>query len=438
MNEPQAPPATQPSSRTHQIQPSEPQHTTHSSKQAQDNDVDYSRRASNKASTILIELFAGAAGASVVSHNLSSNFDAVYMFELEDELRATLQRHYPHAIIMDDILKLLQPHNSLPTLLQSIIAHHGSDKRYLITGGFPCQDLSKANKHGQGLLGARSGLFAPLAVIVATLMKEAEDSIFFIENVPPREPHWRGELDRVFGVDSFIGQAHHIMPTLRTRLIWTNVTDLTMPAKTQQNKSSILDKGWISAPTALGFPGKERDRWATFTRPFGPGGPPEWKSGFTHLSLRTYVMNNLVVKADINEQQKQQLIKLIRDSDAFDPAYDKTVDCDIRGRLVTYINDTNHTIIRPLNGRERARALGYPYHKLHTQPDDPQPFSDHDWKVIATLGNAWPIPLIQHLMQQFVPQFVSGQNVRRLPVEFPHNNVKDIMDNIKQPPHGRR
>ena len=29
----------------------------------------------------------------------------------------------------------------------------------LLTGGLPCQDVSRANKEGEGLLGKRSGLF---------------------------------------------------------------------------------------------------------------------------------------------------------------------------------------------------------------------------------------------------------------------------------------
>lgn len=49
----------------------------------------------------------------------------------------------------------------------------------IITGGFPCQDISVAG-HGVGLVGERSGLFFEIVRII----KETEPTFIFLENVP--------------------------------------------------------------------------------------------------------------------------------------------------------------------------------------------------------------------------------------------------------------
>jgi DNA (cytosine-5)-methyltransferase 1 len=49
----------------------------------------------------------------------------------------------------------------------------------IITGGFPCQDLSVAGKRA-GLVGERSGLFWE----IARLVEETQTEYFIIENVP--------------------------------------------------------------------------------------------------------------------------------------------------------------------------------------------------------------------------------------------------------------
>jgi DNA (cytosine-5)-methyltransferase 1 len=50
----------------------------------------------------------------------------------------------------------------------------------IISGGFPCQDLSIANTNGKGLEGKRSGLFFE----VVRLIKECKPKFVFLENVP--------------------------------------------------------------------------------------------------------------------------------------------------------------------------------------------------------------------------------------------------------------
>jgi DNA (cytosine-5)-methyltransferase 1 len=60
----------------------------------------------------------------------------------------------------------------------------------VVSGGFPCQDVSAANRNAKGLDGARSGLWSEFARIIG----EARPKLAFIENSPALRS--RG-LDRV-------------------------------------------------------------------------------------------------------------------------------------------------------------------------------------------------------------------------------------------------
>lgn len=73
---------------------------------------------------------------------------------------------------------------------------HGDIKTYaptskydVICGGFPCTDISSANTKGEGLQGARSGLWFEMLRVIA----EVRPRYIVIENVPPMgngDRHW--------------------------------------------------------------------------------------------------------------------------------------------------------------------------------------------------------------------------------------------------------
>src|SRR5690554_8187299 len=83
--------------------------------------------------------------------------------EIDDHARTVLAHHFPEVTCYHDITKL-----------------DGRDLRGvdIISGGFPCQDLSVAGKRA-GLSGARSGLFFQLARVV----EEARPRLLVWENV---------------------------------------------------------------------------------------------------------------------------------------------------------------------------------------------------------------------------------------------------------------
>lgn len=106
-----------------------------------------------------VELCAGIGGFS------SPHTRPIAMVEKEASCRAILRRHYPDALILDDVLTS-GAHN-LPT--------HPRIAKF----GFPCQDLSVAGKRA-GLAGARSGLFYECMRIA----DELRPDYILWENVP--------------------------------------------------------------------------------------------------------------------------------------------------------------------------------------------------------------------------------------------------------------
>jgi len=67
----------------------------------------------------------------------------IWQIEKDPEARRVLAHHWPNVTRYEDV-------NTVGVLLE---------RPDLLCGGFPCQDISKANQSGRGLAGARSGLW---------------------------------------------------------------------------------------------------------------------------------------------------------------------------------------------------------------------------------------------------------------------------------------
>lgn len=93
-----------------------------------------------------LDLFAGIGGFAYGLEK-TGGFEAAAFCEIEPYARAVLRKHWPDVRIYDDVRSL-----TVDRLAADGIAVD------VITGGFPCQDISLAGK-GAGLAGERSGLW---------------------------------------------------------------------------------------------------------------------------------------------------------------------------------------------------------------------------------------------------------------------------------------
>ena len=97
----------------------------------------------------LLDTFAGIGGFSYAAEHLVRGYTTQQFVEVNPYCQRVLSRHWPEVPIHGDI--------------STFTADPGSFD--VITGGFPCQDISNAGR-GAGLSGARSGLWWELLRVI--------------------------------------------------------------------------------------------------------------------------------------------------------------------------------------------------------------------------------------------------------------------------------
>ena len=113
----------------------------------------------------LLDLFSGIGGFSLAASWVwQDELEIAGFCEIDKYAQKVLQKNFPGVPIHEDITKL-----------------DGKDFKNidLITGGFPCQDISVAGK-GAGIEGSRSGLWSEMHRIIS----EVRPRFALIENVP--------------------------------------------------------------------------------------------------------------------------------------------------------------------------------------------------------------------------------------------------------------
>ena len=115
-----------------------------------------------------VSLFAGVGGFDLAMER--NGVDVVASVEIDKQCQKVLAKHFPKAKQFSDITDVKG---------SDLIAAGFKPSRGIITGGFPCQDLSVAGKR-RGLAGERSGLFWE----IARLIEETKTEWFILENVP--------------------------------------------------------------------------------------------------------------------------------------------------------------------------------------------------------------------------------------------------------------
>ena len=115
-----------------------------------------------------VSLFAGIGGFDLAMQR--QGVRVVASVEIDKNCNKVLAQHFPNTKQFNDITEVKG---------SDLIGAGFTPDRGIITGGFPCQDVSVAGKRA-GLAGARSGLFWEAARIV----EETQSNWFIIENVP--------------------------------------------------------------------------------------------------------------------------------------------------------------------------------------------------------------------------------------------------------------
>ena len=115
-----------------------------------------------------VSLFAGVGGFELAMQR--NGVEVVASVEIDKKCQEVLAHRFPTSKIFDDVTTVKG---------SDLIGAGFVPSRGIITGGFPCQDLSVAGKRA-GLAGARSGLFWE----AARLVEETQTEYAILENVP--------------------------------------------------------------------------------------------------------------------------------------------------------------------------------------------------------------------------------------------------------------
>jgi len=116
----------------------------------------------------VLDLFAGAGGFTLAGE-MAGEYETVAFCEIDKYAQRVLRKNWPWVPVWDDV----------KTLRAAAVG--GID---LITGGFPCQDVSSAGKQLGTIDGARSSLFREI-IRIATEVRDAQGRLpwLLLENV---------------------------------------------------------------------------------------------------------------------------------------------------------------------------------------------------------------------------------------------------------------
>jgi len=115
-----------------------------------------------------VSLFAGIGGFDLAMERAGIN--VVATVEWDKHAQGVLARRFPNTKLYGDITGVTG---------EQLISAGFDPANGIITGGFPCQDLSVAGRRA-GLIGSRSGLFWE----ICRLLDETKAQSFILENVP--------------------------------------------------------------------------------------------------------------------------------------------------------------------------------------------------------------------------------------------------------------
>ncbi|NBS73920.1 MAG: DNA (cytosine-5-)-methyltransferase [Betaproteobacteria bacterium] len=115
-----------------------------------------------------VSLFAGVGGFDLAMER--AGVQVVASVEIDKHARGILEKHFPTSKLFNDVTEVTG---------EQLRESGFTPSRGILTGGFPCQDLSIAGKRA-GLDGARSGLYWQ----ITRLIDETEPEWVVLENVP--------------------------------------------------------------------------------------------------------------------------------------------------------------------------------------------------------------------------------------------------------------
>jgi DNA (cytosine-5)-methyltransferase 1 len=224
-----------------------------------------------------VSLFAGVGGFDLAMQR--NGVKVVATVEIDKKCNEVLSKHFPTAKQFTDVQQVTG---------KDLLDAGFDPTRGIITGGFPCQDLSVAGKRA-GLAGERSGLFWE----IARLVEETQTEWFILENVPGLLSSNGGkDFGIVLGEMAQLGyrigwrvlDAQYFgVPQRRRRvfIVGSRSGDAERIGKVLFERNSVRRNTTQSKPQG-------QDSATSTTRSFGQTGFAKYSEGVTTLTATTY------------------------------------------------------------------------------------------------------------------------------------------------------
>ena len=401
---------------------------------------------------LILDLFTGMAGLCHALALLGVADDAeslgirVHMFETDPDARKLLRAMETRWRLLSDaedsaglvgsVLALVE--NAF-ALLQNIISRYPNLIHVLVAGGSPCQGFSFANPKAKGVKDPRSALiwvFHAIAWRLPGLLPPGATLALFLENVRMHAVT-RDSVSKLFGIEAREVDAELFGMCSRPRNFWNAYAVSDDPPPRTGSPGDVLEPGW--RPLWELMPrGTPPASFRTFTRPFGPGAPPEYPVSFWKFSLATYDERGLVYRPDSEELPRIRdfVTRCMRCRTGplrhGDPAL-----VQLRGEVASWIHEhggASH--LRPLSPDERDRCLGFPAGASIV--DSPPSGNPVDVVRASLAGNAWAPPAAAFLLRPFADAARAGiapPTALNLP---PFTKPEDTLSRIAPAPGGLR
>jgi DNA (cytosine-5)-methyltransferase 1 len=212
----------------------------------------------------VLDLFSGIGGFSLGLER-TGGFETVAFCEIEDFPRRVLEKHWPGVPCYDDVR----------TLTGARLSADGITGVNVITGGFPCQDLSVAGKQRGMGEGTRSGLWSEIIRLVGELRPQyviVENVAALLAGPSERRGGWFGRVLGDLAECGYDAEWHVIQPeAVGLCLSRPRVWIVAYPKK--KHVAQVVAQGRLSPePGRMGADHIRRTQWAVDKSLMG-GGP---------------------------------------------------------------------------------------------------------------------------------------------------------------------
>ncbi|CAK0904182.1 unnamed protein product, partial [Prorocentrum cordatum] len=334
---------------------------------------------------VLIELFAGAAGAAVAASRLPIDVMAHVSCEVEPAARRLVRRRWAGVIELGNI-------EAIDTArFTEMLKGYARDADWVVlTAGSPCQDLASINAVGTGLEGSRSRLFFRVPELIqAAEAAFPKRTMWFVENVFSMTLESRAEFTRALGVTPVFLDARCLTHVRRPRLYWCSwpVTAFLASDATVETKgvgeaayfkvslaverlplSASLLEGWSTLDPEADLP--------CFTRPIPRRHPPFRPVGLDRASV-------LAAERWAADSYRYQVNNYEDGSLIWDARRE-------RGRLPV--------------PEERAALMGFDRLYFQAAVKDSAPAAERDSVIESLIGNTFCVQAVMYLLGSWLAQ----------------------------------